>query len=241
VVGAPHRLDAADLDGDGDIDLFVVGRRFAAGAVLQVLANEGGGAFSHRWRAGELLSSSEEIWDADLADTDGDVDVVYVVPYGKPRQRFNDGGGAFNALGGVPTFSYQFEHAFADVDHDGRVNLLDYEPDDFNEIYFGAMKGAGDGSFAYRSAEVALFANVEPRRRIAVGDVTGDGQEDAVFTSLLSGGVCFFRGLPGGGFPGWAAPELVCAPGCADAVLADLDGDGRPEIVARCRRSTRSS
>ena len=236
VAGAPQRLDAADLDGDGDVDLFVVGYGGGNTATLQVLLNDGQGGFMPGWSRVEILSSLELTWDVDLADTDddGDVDVVYVLPYGNPRQRFNDGDGGFDATGGVPTFSYQFEHELADVDGDGSVDLLYYEPDLFNEIYFGTMQGAGDGTFAYGTAQIALFANPELQRRIAVGDITGDGLLDAVFTSLLSGGVRFIAGLPPGvsPFPDWAAPQLAYAADCADAVLVDLAGDVRPEIVA---------
>jgi hypothetical protein len=236
VIGAPHRLDAADLDGDEDVDLFVVGFGQGSTAILQVLVNDGRGGFLPGWRRVEILASLEPTWDADLADTDddGDVDVVYVAPYGNPRQRFNDGDGDFDATSGVPTFSYQFEHELADVDGDGSVDLLYYEPDDFLEVYFGTMQGAGDGTFTYGTAEIALFGNPEQHRHIAVGDVTGDGLLDAIFTSLQSGGVRFVEGQPGsfGPFPGWAAPQLVYGPGCFDAALVDLGGDVRPEIVA---------
>ena len=232
----PRRLAAADLDGDADTDLFVLERGAGNTARLEVLLNDQG-AFALGWSNVDTVSSSElEIWDVDLGDTDddGDADVVYCVPFGSPRQRFNDGAGNFSALTGLPTFSFQFEHTLGDVDEDGCLDVVYYEPDIFFDSYFGTLDGSCDGTFFFGSDFVMLSADVELRRRIALGDVTGDGLTDGTFTSLVSG-LRFFRagwGEAGPGGPGWASPKLLDPTPCGDAVIADFNADGRPDIAA---------
>jgi len=232
----PRRLAAADLDDDADTDLFVVENGAGDTARLEVLLNDQG-TFVLGWSHVESVSSSgSEIWDVDLGDTDddGDADVVYCVPFGSPRQRFNDGAGNFPQLTGLPTFPFQFEHTLGDVDEDGCLDVVYYEPDIFFDTYFGTLDGNCDGTFFFGNDFVMLSADVEVRRRIALGDVTGDGLTDGTFTSLVSG-LRFFRGawaVPGPGGPGWTSPKLLDPTPCADAVIADFDADGRPDIAA---------
>jgi hypothetical protein len=238
VTDTPRRLDAADLDGDGDVDLMVLEQTSGSTYTVQVLTN-GHGQLVPGWSgAGPTSSPGSAIWDLDLADTDsdGDTDVVYVVPFGATVQRFNDGLGHFDAAGGsVPTYSFQFEHEIADMDGDGNVDIVFYEPDIFFDTYFGTLKGFGNGIFAWGYSEpIFLSADMENPRRIALGDITGDGLLDAAFTSPVSG-LRVFKGKPsatGSSLPDWGLPQLVYTKPCADAVMADLVGNGRLHLVA---------
>jgi len=239
-IGSPHRVAAAALDGDHRVDLFVVGADSAGNSKLQVLLNRGDG-FTPGWSHSYTFPASYGIFDVDLADTDndGDNDVVYVVTLGAPGQRFNAGDGNFDAVGIVPTLSVRFENELVDIDDNGNVDLVYYEPDFFFDTYFGTQLGNGDGTFSWASyTEHQLQADLEVHRRIALGDVSGDGLLDAVFTSVTTGGIRYFEGTPtppSGPLPGWKSPALVYSPACSDAIMADLDRDGRLDLIASAK------
>jgi hypothetical protein len=234
VDGAPRRLDAADLDGDGDIDLFVLADGDGQSASLQVLRNDGG-TFSSGWSALESADSDDLPWDVNLADTDGDGDrdVLYVHPAANPRERFNDGAGNFPTTGFIDSFSQRAQQEPADTDENGDVDLVYLEADIVG--YFGTMKGKGDGTFDWDvSTETIVPGSADTACRFVLGDVTGDGWPDAAMASI--NGLQFMRGEgPDGGstLPGFIPSVLKLYPkACLDVVLVDLNGDGRLDIVA---------
>ncbi len=119
---------AADLDGDGDPDLF------AAGSTLRLLIHQGGGRFLDRSATALpaiTTAFSSNIVLGDL-DGDGDVDLFATLRPGGPAQIVlaNDGQGRFLnvsasrlPLNAVP-LSTQWVVTAADVDDDGDLDLL---------------------------------------------------------------------------------------------------------------------
>ena len=235
---SPRRLAAADLDGDLFVDLMVMQAGSEGSALLQVYRNAGGlGPAIPGWSMPAWDSGASYVADVDLADTDldGDDDVVFCVGLGAPGQRFNDGLGQFDEWGYVPTLSVRFENALLDMNGDQAVDLVYYEPDFFGDSYFGTMVGDGNGNFGWGSNELQFLEDGDPHRRIALGDITGDGLIDCVLTSVTESGLGLFEAKPGTPVPDWKLPKLVYAPACNDAVIADLDDDGRPDLVATAK------
>src|SRR6185436_6535424 len=207
VQDAPRRLDAADLDGDGDVDLFVVADGAGEAASLQVLLNHGGD-FAPGWTAAESAGSGTLPFDVDLADTDndGDPDVLYILPFGSaPEQRFNDGTGHFSSPAYLPVYAPRAEQEPADFDADGDVDIAYFEEDIIG--YFGTMQGDGSGSFQFDFSTETWFGlfSFDLGRRIELGDLTGDGIPDAAMASAH--GLGFFENGPIGssvsGLPKW--------------------------------------
>ena len=237
--GSPRRVAAARLDDDEFVDLMVAQSNSTGLPLLQVYLNAGGlGPVVPGWSLPSWGNyTADQIADVDLADTDldHDSDVVFCAGFSAPGQRFNDGHGNFDSIGYVPTASVRFENELVDMNDNHAVDLVYYEPDFFGDSYFGTMYGDGNGGFFWGSNEIQLLVEIEIHRRIALGDITGDGLIDAIFTSVHTGGLRFFEATPGVPVPDWKLPKLAYAPACNDAVITDLDLDGRPDLIATAR------
>jgi uncharacterized protein YkwD len=121
VGGQPQRVIAADLDGDGRIDIATPNQTTED---ISVLLNEGGGDFAPAvgYALGDQLAAGLAV-DADL---DGDIDLLAVnnATAGQLYALTNDGGGAF---GDVTTFgvaSRPRAMTAGDVDGDGDSDVV---------------------------------------------------------------------------------------------------------------------
>lgn len=221
-----ERVQAADVDGDGDRDLVVlsIGRMQSA---LTVLKNDGSGAFTGGFSAALPATSVAAAPDLDVADfdLDGDADVSLVVPGTQGQVRLNDGAGGFAAVVPltVPGNAVQVAVGLLDA---GAVPDLGV----YSLIPAGALsgwQGAGNGTFSFGSSVVT--GNDDPNANIRLGDLTGDGKLDFVRAGAF--GVEYFPSQPGAGFPTWGPPTLGWHDPCADLELAHVDGDALLDVV----------
>lgn len=235
----------ADLDGDDDLDLLVTRntrRRGEEAAVApSVILRNDGGALSV---AAELLDG-RGARGVGVLDVDGDglLDLfVTVDPYrgGSSVLLRNEGDLRFTeatADAGIPADVAGFAVAAADLSGDGRTDLFVAGS---NRLFVAD----GDGTFTERDSSVFAF---EPRSEedivagVATGDVDGDGRTDLVlgphFNSTLDDGnaqpVRLFLNRGDLRFEDVTEEAgLVALPTKAPHVeVADLDNDGRPDIV----------
>jgi hypothetical protein len=132
--------------------------------------------------------------------------------------------------------------ALVDLDNDGALDIIigtnnyPYPPPCPNPYYFYALRG--DGSFL-PGFPVMTTANIASSP--AVGDINGDGSFDIVFGTGSYGESC---GQPFDGkkvyaidrfgqpLPGW--PQATDGVMETSPALADLDGDGKVEVIAVC-------
>ncbi len=80
-----------------------------------------------------------------------------------------------------------------------------------------------------------------PYDSILVGDVNGDGYDDLVCHRRSAGGVIVDFARPDGSFPAddWVSATGYCAGTLSRAMLADVDGDGKADLL--CRNTTTGS
>mgnify|MGYP000045609439 CR=1 FL=1 len=245
----------ADVDGDGDLDLFVGG---IDGTAPRLLRNEGDGTFADiTTNAG--LDLAVNVIGAAFGDCDNDGDLDLALAHwgsfldGRPpldHLWINDGNGGFTPapesagvrdLGGphpeVPQarFDWTFTPNFTDIDGDGWADLL-YASD------YGTsrvLRNRGDCSFLDATTPVISDEN---GMGAALGDFDNDGELDWFVTSIFDPdgsaqgqwGVTGNRLYRNDGSSGFT--DATAAAGVADgnwgwaACAADFDNDGNLDI-----------
>ncbi|MBN1442442.1 MAG: VCBS repeat-containing protein [Planctomycetes bacterium] len=225
-------LAAEDFDDDGFVDIAAA---CGAPGEISILPGAGGRSFAAPVHIPMDFRVGYELAAADF-DGDGDPDLAALNYSPEPEYREvlmlrNEGGFAFSITGTyrIPDHGWQF--VVADADLDGALDLL-VPVWDTSDVML--LRGDGAGRFAD-----GLRIGVEPigrLRRIAAGDLDGDGWPDLVVTGATERWlVGVMRSLGAGGF----APPVLYDAGRrpASVEIADLDLDGlRTSPPARSTR-----
>lgn len=229
-------LAMGDVDGDGDLDVFVSG-------ILD------GSPFSRLYRNDGMTYGDTEPSDVayrevtgpfpDLAfgasawgdfDGDGDLDLVVtgsrtlVWPYAPLTMLFRNDGGTFRAVDADLVDVYAGAAAWGDVDGDGDADLL-----------LGGEDGGGESiAVLYRNDDGA-FAAIQELTGLAYGDAAwGDMDGDGDLDLLLAGsGPTGFHADAYENVNGTLIPLATDLPGVAFASVdwGDVDGDGDLDVV----------
>ena len=104
---------------------------------------------------------------------------------------------------------------------------------DLPETHVAVPGAAGMRLIALRGRQVEERALLPcaGAQAAAAADLDGDGVVDVVVACKGEGqeASLVFWGRPGGGFD--PEPSMLASSGACDVAIADLDGDGRPEVV----------
>jgi hypothetical protein len=237
---------AADLDGDGDLDVAKFRLSMGTKDVEQVelFLNDGAGEL----RPIEAIDIEGRIAALNLADIDGDGDADVVatlfidqrltrgeVPVSAIEFRFfaNDGAARFSERGSISVVDEAIG-AIADFDGDGDQDLLTAKsPFDASDSV--ALR-RNDGAGAFAEPE-ALFPLDAEGTSLRVGDLDADGDLDAVIScgegfvnpSGFTGLVTLKNDGAGRFDERIAAPDLPELQGAIE--LADIDADGALDVV----------
>jgi hypothetical protein len=210
-------LAAADLDGDGRIDLAYANETFPDEVANVLVAwNQGGGAFA---LGPDDVVAMPGIVAADL-DGDGKPDLVGVA--GNVIVVRNLGGGSFALPATYPAGPGPIAVAAVDLDGDGRPELA-VANGMGNTV--SVLHNHGNGTFA---AAVDYPVGTSPLS-VAAADLDGDGRTDLVVANQLDGTVTVLLNQGGGTFTHLLDVGAGMFP--AQVVAADVDGDGRPDLV----------
>ncbi|MCA8942813.1 MAG: VCBS repeat-containing protein, partial [Planctomycetes bacterium] len=201
-------VSLADADGDGDLDLFTIGRAVGAATTVQWFRNDGRGRFSSTIPLVTNAATALELADVDL---DGDVDVLVV---GQPcLLLINDGLGSFVDETPVRIGSVgASDAAFGDLFGNGRMALV-----------LGDSVYANDGLGNFADVTAASLPGGQVGAAPSLGDIDGDGDLDIVSADrVLIGDNSTFVDETTLRLPAGRLPEARS--------LVDLDGDGSLDI-----------
>jgi hypothetical protein len=236
-VGAyPASVAVADLNGDGKPDLVVANRGspINPGNSVSVLLGIGDGSFrpQHTYAAGE---QPDVVAVADL-NGDGIPDLVVtnagVFPNaeGTVSVLLGNGDGTFQTQQTFALGTEPISVAVADLNGDGIPDLAVVEAySSHNPGRVSVLLGNGDGTFQTQHTYAVSSYPVS----VTVADLTGDGIPDLVVANhgpyAQPGSVSVLLGKGDGTFQ----PQHTYAVGTdpVAVVVADLNGDGKPDIV----------
>jgi hypothetical protein len=167
-------VDLGDLDGDGDLDVFI--SNFGANGVY---LNDGTGLFTNSGQAlGNHFSRNAAIGDV---DEDGDLDILVANDNGQSNYGtgenmlwLNNGAGIFTGqvFGGDRRSR---DVLLGDVDSDGDLDAMVANSADGNRLY----RNNGSGSFSGAGQEIGSYNS----QGIAFADFDDDGDLDVIFAN----------------------------------------------------------
>lgn len=232
----PDRVEAADIDSDGDLDLAVMASGYTGvSPMVVVLTNDGQGQFTETNTFEPAPQASNNSRAIELVDVNGDgaPDLLSTgavnasVPWGMVFVRLNNGDGTFGT-----SSSYQLAPGtwlphhleVADVSGDGRMDILATTPSGRANDGWCFLRGTAngfEGGERYQAAKQTFD--------IASFDADGDGDRDVMTVANDSSVLTVHTNRGAGDFfvPAFF-PTGALATG-QDA--ADLDGDGDIDIV----------
>src|SRR5436190_629108 len=221
-------VSIGDVNGDGHLDIVLVkGRHWPL--VDRVLLGDGTGHFGKGYDLGTVADRS---YSGRLVDIDGDGDLDVVISNDRPDPKLvyiNDGKGHFRIGSTFGRPEWETRNAsVADLNGDGLPDIVVANRSDSSGANYVCFNKGG-GRF---DNDCVAFSR-EPATTITPADINGDGLIDLVVPFRDSGQSKVYLAGPKGTF----AATRVIPFGSNDATIrmaevADLNGDGRLDIVA---------
>jgi FG-GAP-like repeat/IPT/TIG domain len=228
----PVSLAAGDLDGDGKPDLVVANANTNAFQVFQNTSTLGHLVMTALPPITEPNSAS---WVA-IGDLNGDgkPDLVFAEEYNNSLSVFlnTSSVGAISFSAAIPILLPNgygpWAVAIADFDGDGKPDVV-FSNNEGNSISVLRNTGTPGGAFSL-ATHVDFPAGGGPEG-LAVGDLDGDGRPDIALANNTDNTLSLFRNTSGSGTISFAATTQATGFGPAAVAIADLDGDGKPDVA----------
>jgi hypothetical protein len=215
----PSSVTAADINGDGKVDLICANQ---ADNTLSVFTNNGSGGFV---TAGTYAVGSNP-FSATTADVNGDgkPDLI-CANYGNDNISVltNNGSSGFVLAGTYSTGGHHpYSLAATDVNGNGKLDLICA-----NSLgdTIAVLTNNGSGGFVVAGSYPVGSNPVS----ITAADVNGDGQPDFVSANFYANSLSVYTNNGSGAF---ALAQTVATSGPYAVTAADVNGDGKQDLIA---------
>lgn len=231
----PSHMAAADLNGDGHVDIVVAGRN--NDGIMYILQGNGDGTFAEP-EPFELVTQTDWVTIADL-NGDGHFDLAFAMrsQRGRVGVLFGDSSGVFDGKSAVYYSVGRVTQCViaADLNNNGHLDLVtaNYSSNTIRVLY-----NNGDGVFATGAPIVIdrFVAGIVGPNQLQAADLNADGFTDVILTSIGSSRVTILLNTGDGTFhrPTTRRPppdSEGIGIGLSNSVIADMNNNGEPDIV----------
>jgi len=221
---------AADVDGDDDVDVLTVDN--AEEGRIAWYSNTAGDGSAWIYHVIAIYSSfPQSVFGADL-DGDDDLDVLAggEVSGGIRWYENESGDGAIWSVRILSPVDDVVSLFAADVDGDGRMDVLSASESGDKITWHESTSGNGS-----TWSDHVITTSADGARSVFAADVDGDDDLDVLSASLNDDKIAWYENTAGDG-SAWSEHVVsTSADGAASVFVADVDGDGDPDLLSASR------
>ncbi|MGY0393342.1 FG-GAP-like repeat-containing protein [Bizionia sp. KMM 8389] len=223
----PYDAFAADIDGDGDID--IIGSSEEENTVSWFENTDGQGSFGPEQIITVNVDNPFAVYSEDI-DGDGDMDVISASARDDKIAWFEntDGLGNFSAPLIITTSADGAASVYAvDIDGDGDVDVLSASSRDNKVSWYENEDGLGDFGI-----QINLTSSAGGAHSVYAEDIDGDGDMDVISGSWMDDTVGWYENLNGLG--SFSLRQIISSnqDGVRSVYAADLNGDGNTDVLS---------